>query len=130
MRDLASHTVRWHVRNGIRRVVTPFRAFLCRLLRPVFQRLDGQLHELDRRQNQFDRDLKAVLGMGWDHVAIARRLAALEDHVEALLAREAGGDLEVTSAGRARSVIRYPGLEGHPGDNEVKQVVDVKVKVN
>jgi hypothetical protein len=85
MRDLAFYEVGCHELNGIKRVVIPFRRLLRRLLLPIFLHLDSQLKAIDRRQNQLDRDMKAVLGMGWDHVAIARRLGVLEDHVEALL---------------------------------------------
>jgi len=130
MRDLAFYEAGCHNINGIRRVVIPFRRLLRRLLRPIFLHLDNQLKSLDRRQNQLDRDLKAVLGMGWDHVAIARRLAVLEDHVEALLSRETGGDLNALSEGDTRPVIRYPRLDAQPGDDEVERVVDVQVKVS
>lgn len=95
MHDLVFYEAGYHEVKGMRRVVIPFRRLLRRLLRPIFLHLDSQLNSLgaelnslDRRQNLLDRDLKAVLAMGWDHVAMVRRLAALEDHVEALMQRD------------------------------------------
>jgi hypothetical protein len=92
--------------KGLRRVVVPFRRLLRRLLRPIFQRqaellaelsreqgrlaqrqeqLTGQLENLTRRLEQLDRQVQAATAFGWDYVALVRRLAALEDHVTALL---------------------------------------------
>ena len=158
MRDLAFYEAGCHEVNGIRRVVIPFRRLLRRLLRPIFLHLDSQLKslewretQLDHRQNQFDhrqnqlgrdlmaaldrrqnlvdRDLKAVLAMGWDHVAIARRLAVLEDHLEAILSREAGGDLGPLSEGDARPATHYPGLHAHLDNDEVERGMDVEIKI-
>ena len=109
MQNLVFYEAGCHEVKGIRRVVIPFRRLLRRLLRPIFLHLDSQLNsldrrqnlldrdlkaavamgwDLDRRQNLLDRDLKAAVAMGWDHVAMVRRLAALEEHVEALLQRD------------------------------------------
>ena len=95
MHDLVFYEAGCHEVKGMRRVVIPFRRLLRRLLRPIFLHLDSQLNSLgaelnslDRRQNLLDRDLKAVVAMGWDHVAMVRRLAALEEHVEALMQRD------------------------------------------
>jgi hypothetical protein len=95
MRDLVFYEAGYHEVKGIRRVVIPFRRLLRRLLRPIFLHLDSrlnslgaELNSLDRRQNLLDRDLKAVVAMGWDHVAMVRRLASLEEHVEALMQRD------------------------------------------
>jgi hypothetical protein len=135
MRGLAFYEVGCHEINGMKRIVVPFRRLLRRLLRPIFLRLDSQLNSLDHRQsqldfrqNELDRDLKAVRGMGWDHVAIARRLAMLEDHVEALLSRESGGDLNPLSENRARPIIHYPRLDAQPSDDAVQRVDDAQVK--
>jgi hypothetical protein len=130
MRDLAFYEVGCHELNGIKRVVIPFRRLLRRLLLPIFLHLDSQLKAIDRRQNQLDRDMKAVLGMGWDHVAIARRLALLEDHVEALLSRETGGDSNRLSEDGEQPLIRYPRLDAHTGDDDEERAIDVQSKVS
>ena len=57
----------------------------------------AELNSLDRRQNQLDRDLKAVVAMGWDYVAMVRRLAALEEHVEALMQRDVKAESDNSS---------------------------------
>jgi hypothetical protein len=95
MHNLVFYEAGCHEVKGIRRVVVPFRRLLRRLLRPIFLHLDSRLNSLDRRQNSLDRrqdlldrDLKAVAAMGWNHVAMVRRLAALEEHVEALMQRD------------------------------------------
>jgi len=104
MQNLVFYEAGCHEVKGIRRVVIPFRRLLRRLLRPIFLHLDSQLNSLgaelnslDRRQNLLDRDLKAVLAMGWDHVAMVRRLAALEDHVEALMQRDVTAESDNSS---------------------------------
>ena len=104
MHDLVFYEAGCHEVKGMRRVVIPFRRLLRRLLRPIFLHLDSQLNSLgaelnslDRRQNLLDRDLKAVLAMGWDHVAMVRRLAALEDHVEALMQRDVTAESDNSS---------------------------------
>src|SRR5206468_3273302 len=89
MRELAFYEAGYHEVKGIRRAVIPFRRLLRRLLRPIFLQLDAELRSLARRHDEFDRELKAVRAMGWDHVALARRLAVLEDHVDAILTAEA-----------------------------------------
>jgi hypothetical protein len=85
-------------------LVAPFRWAVARLLLPVFQRqanlfqhLDTRIEELrgtigrvDEIQAELRRLLKTATtaeALSWDQVASARRLAALEDHVETLLQR-------------------------------------------
>jgi hypothetical protein len=88
-----------------RKVVIPLRRLLRRLLRPIFFRqaelfehLGREIHELSatqrhlgehveavvRRQDELDRRLRASLALGWDYVALVRRLAILEDRVNQL----------------------------------------------
>jgi hypothetical protein len=50
----------------------------------------GQLAQLDRRDDQLTERFRAVEAFGWDHVALARRVAVLEDRIEELLARNEG----------------------------------------
>jgi hypothetical protein len=114
--------------------------------------LDHRQHELDRRQNQLgdrqnrlgpdvsaatdrlhnrlDRELKALLAMGWDHVAVTRRLAVLEDRVEALLSGGAAGDPAETCEESERVVIRYPGPDSRPVDDRENRPVDVQLKAH
>lgn len=88
--------------QGVRRVIVPFRRLLRRVLRPIFQqqaewmrqaaeRLDASdraIAGLIARQDARSDEMQAVLAFGWDYVAMARRLAALEDRIEAMSARE------------------------------------------
>jgi hypothetical protein len=70
-------------------------------------RLDAELNSLERRQEQLDWQFKTAMAFGWDHVAMARRLAVLEDHVDGLLSRG-----ETTPpADSGRPLIRYAGPE-------------------
>jgi hypothetical protein len=114
--------------------------------------LDHRQHELDHRQNQLgdrqnqlgpevsaatdrlhnrlDRELKALLALGWDHVAVTRRLAVLEDRVEALLSGGAAGGPAETCDESARAVIRYPGPDSRPVDDRGNRPVDVQLKAH
>jgi hypothetical protein len=106
--------------------------------------LDQRHNELDQSQNlllhhqdqpeqdikaaidgclaQVDRKLKALLAMELDRVAIARRLAALEDHVEALLSREANGDSKPLDNEQVQKLIPYPGLSTHDDDERRRHI--------
>jgi hypothetical protein len=114
--------------------------------------LDHRQHELDQRQNQLgdrqnqlgpevsaatdrlhnrlDRELKALLALGWDHVAVTRRLAVLEDRVEALMSGGAAGEPAETCDESARAVIRYPGPDSRPVDDRGNRPVDVQLKAH
>jgi hypothetical protein len=70
--------------------------------------LDGELKALAHRQDQLDQQLKAALAMGWDHVALARRLAVIEDHLDELLSRDAASDRGPLPKSEVRPSIRYP----------------------
>jgi hypothetical protein len=50
------------------------------------QDLRNLCDDLRRRQEEQAARLPATLAFGWDYVAMVRRLAALEEHVDALLA--------------------------------------------
>jgi hypothetical protein len=96
MRDYLFYNYGCTEPKGLRRVVIPFRRILRRFLLPMFQhqielyrQLDADIDRLSQRQEQLDCQLKASTSLGWDHIAIVRRLAALEDHVEALMQRDA-----------------------------------------
>ncbi|MBX6313213.1 MAG: hypothetical protein IRY99_09910 [Isosphaeraceae bacterium] len=111
MSDLHFYNVGCHEPRGLRRAVIPVRRALRRVLRPIFlrqvqifqslcdrldaaeradQELQAQIDGLARRQSQLADQLQATAAFGWDYVAMVRRLAALEDRVEALTARSEG----------------------------------------
>ncbi|HEV3167906.1 MAG TPA: hypothetical protein VGZ22_28150 [Isosphaeraceae bacterium] len=108
MIDLAFYNAGCHEPRGLRRGLIAWRRLLRRLLRPIFLRLadilqhicnrlddhDRAVHslraDLDRviqRDEQIARHLQAAMSFGWDYVAMTRRLAILEDRVEALTAQ-------------------------------------------
>ncbi len=79
--------------TGLRRVVGLCRRLLRRLLRPFFQRqvelfeaLDARAEEVARRQERLQALVAMLRG---ERDATARRLAVIEDHLDALL--RAGG---------------------------------------
>jgi hypothetical protein len=113
MSNLAFYDVGTESRGGLRRVIILPRRLLRRILRPCFFRLTEILQALVARLDaaeQADRSLRAdidqlarqqaamadaaqtAMALGWDHVALARRLAILEDRVE-FLTRLAEADL-------------------------------------
>ena len=129
VRDLAFYNAGCHEPKGVRRSVVPFRRVLRRMLRPVFLRqvelfrelfhrvdhLDHSLHALRhelnalaQRQDELSEQLKTTLAFGWDHVAMVRRLAVLEDLLAASSSNGTGalGGDESDS----RSSILFPGL--------------------
>ena len=88
MRDYAFYNADCGEPGLLGSVLKPFRRLLRRILRPFFVRqvelmeqLGAELQELTHRQEQLE-------AMICDQEALARRLAALEEHVESLLRRE------------------------------------------
>lgn len=70
-----------------------------RLLWPFFGKQLSLLYDLQHRVSAIETAQKhhthiaqKALALGWDHVALVRRLATLEAHVDALLARGEGVD--------------------------------------
>ena len=119
MHDLAFYNVGCDDPRGLRRVVVLARRCVRRLLRPIFLRqvelfqhiLETQAALADRcdqheqavqvlmqRIDHMDVQLQATLAFGWDYVALVRRLAILEDRVEALMAER---EARESSAGTA-----------------------------
>ena len=117
MRDLAFFNAGCHEPRGARRAVVPFRRLVRRLLRPIFQRqvvlyqelhdlidrleqenrmlrshtevqLGTQVERLDGRHDALAAQMQTTIALGWDYVATVRRLAVLEDRVEALMAAQ------------------------------------------
>lgn len=106
MRDLAFYNAGCHDPKGVRKAIVPFRRALRRVLRPAFQRLveiltslcdriDAAEHAhgalrhdvaaLRARQDRMAGQLQTAVALGWDYVALTRRLAVLEDRVESLM---------------------------------------------
>ena len=116
MEHLAFYKVGCEPSPGLR----PFlRRKIARLLRPIFLRLVeilGSLcHRLDvdekeiedlrdrvddlrRRQEDQASKLPSTLAFGWDYIAMVRRLAILEEHVDALLASRDVAELTTSPA--------------------------------
>ena len=98
MRDLAFYNTGCDDPTGKRALLAAPRRLLRRLLRPFFQRqvdLYRELHEridaiehalqiIRERQDRLAAETFAGVALGWDHVALSRRLACLEDAVETL----------------------------------------------
>ncbi len=64
---------------------------------------------IDNRFETLDEKLSAVHALHWDHVALARRLGAIEDVLSA------SGDTakETIEDGRGRPLLPFPGLDSH-----------------
>jgi outer membrane murein-binding lipoprotein Lpp len=65
--------------------------------------LGGEVQALAARQAALADDARAALALGWDHVALVRRLARLEDRVEQLAAQLDAANLPEEAAPRARA---------------------------
>lgn len=88
------------VRRAARKAILPMCQRLVEILSSLVERLDrdereirelrAELNELRSRQDDHAAKLPAALAFGWDYVAMVRRMAVLEDHVEALLAERDG----------------------------------------
>lgn len=116
MRDLAFYEIGCDAPTRKRAFVVLPRRLLRRILRPFFQRqvvlyrelhdridlLEHALRELRDRQDRLAAETFSSVALGWDHVALARRLAGLEDAVEALSSRSLDDD------DPERSAIRFP----------------------
>jgi hypothetical protein len=67
-------------------------ASLCRrldVLEYEVRDLKAQVDDLRRRQEDQAAKIPATIAFGWDYVAMVRRLALLEEHVDALLREKA-----------------------------------------
>jgi hypothetical protein len=91
-------------RRQLRRILLPMFKRLVQILASICHRLDVTEHEVrelralveDLRRRHEDHSAKtpATLAFGWDYVAMVRRLAVLEEHVDSLLAaRNAAEDV-------------------------------------
>jgi hypothetical protein len=83
------------IRRALRRTLLPMFRRLEDLLRSICHRLEAAEHEakdlrnlvedLRHRQEEQAAKLPSTLAFGWDYVAMVRRLAVLEEHVDTLL---------------------------------------------
>lgn len=70
--------------RGPKAVVVLARRAWCRLMRPMLHRQEQVYRGFHRRLDDLDDRVGTVAAAGWDHEAVSRRLAMLEDQVEAL----------------------------------------------
>jgi len=97
-----SRTKLW-VRRQFRRILLPTTKRAAEILASIVRRLDadeheirdlrGQVDDLRRRHDDQAARLPATMAFGWDYVAMVRRLAVLEEHVDALMTERAAGCL-------------------------------------
>jgi hypothetical protein len=88
------------VRRVARKILLPPSRRLVEILASLCRRLDVSEYEmrdlkvlvddLRRRQEEQAAKTSATIAFGWDYVAMVRRLAVLEEHVDTLLSRNAG----------------------------------------
>jgi hypothetical protein len=103
-------------RRLIRRLMLPAFQRLVEILGSLCQRLDiaecevrdlkAQVDDLRRRQEDQAAKIPATIAFGWDYVAMVRRLAVLEEHVDALMTEKklAHSGREADHASKARIV--------------------------
>jgi hypothetical protein len=92
--DLSRRVLHW----SLRPFKSAARRWLRRQVRTYTQRYADDLvplGELARRIDAAETRQSRIEAFRWDHVAMARRLAALEDHVEELLRRQAASAADV-----------------------------------
>ena len=87
--------IKARVRRQLSRAFRPMFVRLVEILSSIVRRLDHDEHEirelraaindLHRRQEEQAGKLPATIAFGWDYVAMVRRLAVLEEHVDALM---------------------------------------------
>jgi hypothetical protein len=130
MRDFAFYNAGCEPARGARRGMVLARRVLRRILRPMFfhlervaqslqHQIDGLCErgsaDLQRHQRQMDDlqdQVSSASALGWDHVAMARRLALLEDQVERLH-RKLGTADQPQEWGVSIPLRRFPEEEGH-----------------
>ena len=87
------------VRRAARKILLPPSRRLVEILVSLCRRLDvaeyemrdlkAMVDDLRRRQEEQAAKTSATIAFGWDYVAMVRRLAVLEEHVDNLLSRNA-----------------------------------------
>lgn len=118
-------------RRSLRRVLRPMFYRLAELFQHLADRLDEHEHrifaiqvetdelkdrhdELDRRhdemakrQDELAEQVHTTAALGWDYVALVRRLATIEDQLAVLT----GSAVPAGDAGDGEASILFPGLE-------------------
>ena len=89
MRDFAFYNAGIEDARGPKRVLGIARRVLRRILRPMFfhqeaiyRDFQAQVDELSAQLQTLSSRLSSTESLGWDYVAMARRLAAIEDHLD------------------------------------------------
>ena len=100
-------------RRQLRRILLPMFERLVQILASLCHRLDvaeheardlrAQVEDLRRRQEDHAAKAPATLAFGWDYVAMVRRLAVLEEHVDSLMAARDAAEVVAD-----RSPARFP----------------------
>jgi hypothetical protein len=85
MRDYAFYAAGCQNVRGLGKLLVPIRRLLRRLLRPMFYRQEELFKAMDRDITDALLRTDYVEGRHYDNEAVARRLAILEDRVEALM---------------------------------------------
>ena len=88
MRDFAFYNAGVDDATGPRRALAMARRLLRRVLRPIFFRQEAIYRDLQEQIDILESQIRALAdraeatdAFGWDHVAMARRLAAIEDRL-------------------------------------------------
>ena len=88
MRDFAFYNAGVDDATGPRRALALARRLLRRILRPIFFRQETIYRDLQQQIDALECQFRALAdrseatdAFGWDHVAMARRLAAIEDRL-------------------------------------------------
>jgi hypothetical protein len=79
-------------------------ASLCRrldILEYEVRDLKAMVDDLRRRQEEQAARMPSLIAFGWDYVAMVRRLAVLEEHVDTLLREKQAASLEHSPRSKA-----------------------------
>lgn len=101
-------------RRGWKRLLNPVRRLARRALRPILLRLDAldarlaasleEMKNVHARVDDVADRIEGTVALAWDYAATVRRLAVLEDRVEALMAKaEAAEQQPIRSRGDAQA---------------------------
>lgn len=126
MTDIHFHNAHVSPRNTLarrvaRRLAFPFIVKLAKILESIneynaqLQHLNNRIDQLHARietlavrQDDVEKNTSVVKSLHWDHVALAHRLAQLEDR---LLDAEELSDTDLASGSLAAASFRFPGSE-------------------
>ena len=84
MYDYAFYHAGIHEPRGIRRIIVPVRRLLRRIMRPMLLRQAELLQSLSERIDENSSQMQTAVALGWDHVALVRRLATIEEQLATL----------------------------------------------